>query len=130
MGPMYAVGFRLGSILGPLLFLVVGIFLVRAIWIGIKTRQEDRNAPVLTVQARVGKKWELVTSQNIPNGGDAAGAMGYQTIHTTLYRAAFRVQSGDELEFAVSETEYSLLEEGREGALTFQGSRYLGFKQL
>lgn len=49
---------------------------------------------------------------------------------STTYYATFEVESGDRLEFQVSNTEYGMLVENDEGRLTFQGTRYLGFERL
>lgn len=39
----------------------------------------------------------------------------------------FRLKSGEQVEFQVSDAAYSQLAEGDSGTLTFRGSRYLGF---
>ena len=48
---------------------------------------------------------------------------------STSYYVTFQVESGDRMEFAVTGAEYGLLIEGDQGALTFQGTRYLGFQR-
>ena len=54
--------------------------------------------------------------------------MGH-TSSRTYYYATFQVESGDRMEFQVPDTEYGLLVEGDRGKLTFQGTRYQGFRR-
>ena len=51
-------------------------------------------------------------------------------MHTfTSYYVTFQVESGDRMEFEISDTEYGMLAEGDSGKLTFQGTRYLNFQR-
>ena len=55
---------------------------------------------------------------------------GIETMHTfTSYYVTFQVESGDRMEFEVSDMEYGMLAEGDSGELTFQGTRYLNFRR-
>ena len=55
---------------------------------------------------------------------------GIETMHTfTSYYVTFQVESGDRMEFEVSDMEYGMLAEGDSGELTFQGTRYLNFQR-
>ena len=53
----------------------------------------------------------------------------YHTHTATSYYATFQVESGDRIEFLVSDMEYGMLAEGDRGMLTFQGTRYLNFRR-
>ena len=47
----------------------------------------------------------------------------------TYYYATFQVESGDRMELEVPDMEYGLLVEGDRGRLTFQGTRFQGFRR-
>lgn len=49
---------------------------------------------------------------------------------STTYYITFEVDSGDRMELKVQGTEYGMLIEQDKGKLTFQGTRYLGFKRI
>ena len=53
----------------------------------------------------------------------------YHTHAATSYYATFQVESGDRMEFEISDMEYGMLAEGDSGELTFQGTRYLNFRR-
>jgi len=102
--------------------LVFGIIIFNIIK-GINTWSYNNSQPVLTVVAKVVAKRENVSS-HMHNDNNIAHH------HTsTTYYITFQVESGDRIEFDVNGDEYGMLVEGDEGKLTFQGSRYLGFKR-
>jgi hypothetical protein len=74
----------------------------------------NNHSPKLNVNARVAAKRTSVRS-----GGEHRAY--------SEYFVTFEVESGDRIEFKVSDTEYGMLVEGDNGELTFQGTRYLGF---
>ena len=117
-------GFSLLESLFPILFfmafgLVLGIFILSLVR-GIRTYRKNNAAPVLTVQCRVVDKRMEVSHRM---DGDALP-------HSFVrYYATFQVESGDRLEFAVEGQEYGQLAQGDCGRLTFQGTRYLGFRR-
>lgn len=47
----------------------------------------------------------------------------------TSYFATFEIRGGERVEFALSGPEYGMLVEGDEGTLTYQGTRYYGFRR-
>lgn len=49
---------------------------------------------------------------------------------STTYYITFEVDSGDRMELKVQGTEYGMFIEQDKGKLTFQGTRYLGFKRI
>jgi len=90
---------------------------------GISTWSYNNSQPVLTVLAKIVAKRENVSS-SMHNDDNVTHH------HTsTTYYVTFQVESGDRMEFDVNGNEYGMLVEGDEGKLTFQGSRYLGFKR-
>ncbi|MDG3002253.1 DUF2500 domain-containing protein [Paludisphaera mucosa] len=48
----------------------------------------------------------------------------------TFYYATFELKDGDRHEFGLSGREYGLLAEGDQGTLTYQGTRYHGFRRV
>lgn len=91
----------------------------------VRQWMQNNNSPRLTVEALVVSKRTYTTQQ--PVAGDPAGAQGFHT--TTDCVVTFQVESGGELKFSVSGSEYRMLAEGDRGRLTFQGTRYLGFER-
>ncbi|WP_462413504.1 DUF2500 domain-containing protein [Neobacillus sp. Marseille-QA0830] len=47
---------------------------------------------------------------------------------STSYFVTFQYESGNRTEFRINGREYGQLAEGDEGELSFQGTRYLGFR--
>ena len=108
-------GFSLLETIFPILFFMA-FGLVR----GIQTYRKNNAAPVLTVQCRVVDKRMEVSHRM---DGDALP-------HSFVrYYVTFQVESGDRLEFAMEGRDYGQLAQGDLGRLTFQGTRYLGFRR-
>lgn len=116
--------FTIGPIFIGLCFLLVFGVIILSIIRGIKTWNYNNSQPVLTVVAKI------VAKRTDVSGGVHHGGNGHHHGHTrTTYYVTFEVESGDRLEFSVEDNEYGLLVEGDMGRLTFQGTRYLGFKR-
>lgn len=99
-------------------FLVIGMFVI-TIARNIGEWVKNNNSPRLSVDAKiVGKR--VATHHHHSNGHHH---------HTHSYHITFEVQSGDRMELKVPRSEFGLLVEGDEGILSFQGTRYLGFKR-
>ena len=96
--------------------LVLGSIIVTLIR-GVGEWNKNNQSPKLTVPATVVAKRSDVHR-------------GIETMHTfTSYYVTFQVESGDRMEFEVSDMEYGMLAEGDWGMLTFQGTRYLNFRR-
>lgn len=102
----------------PIMFIFVffGVIVVFAIVIATlikaaKQERSNRKAPILTVDATVVAKRILVQ-------GDHS---------FTNYYATFQVPHGDRMELRVPHDQFGYLVEGDNGALTFQGTKCLGF---
>lgn len=109
----------------PILFIGVFLFILIMIVIniskGLTTYHRNNQSPVLTVTARiVGKRTHVSQHHHDDN---------MHTHFSTTYYVTFQVESGDRMEFCVKGEEYGLLVEGDCGNLTFQGTRYLSFRQ-
>lgn len=121
MGFFFGGGFE---ILFTLMFLLVFGMILFTVIRGIGQWNKNNNSPRLTVPATVVSKRGDVSHHH--HGG--ANGVGHTTTSTTYY-VTFQVESGDRMELHVSGSEYGMLVEGDAGALTFQGTRYLGFER-
>jgi len=115
--PGFDVTFSIMRIMVPVMFvLVFGIIIVTMVR-GIGEWNKNNHSPKLTVPVTVVAKRSDVDR-------------GIETMHTfTSYYVTFQVESGDRMEFEVSDMEYGMLAEGDSGELTFQGTRYLNFQR-
>ncbi len=101
------------SIMGVIIFMVIR---------GLKQWNKNNHSPRLTVPATiVGKRADVSYHHG-------AGEMHHHHSHTTYY-VTFQVASGDRMELSVPGTEYGILIEGDRGEVSFQGTRYLGFRR-
>ena len=115
--PGFGVTFSIMQVIMLLVFvLVLGSIIVTLIR-GVGEWNKNNQSPKLTVPATVVAKRSDVHR-------------GIETMHTfTSYYVTFQVESGDRMEFEVSDMEYGMLAEGDSGELTFQGTRYLNFRR-
>ena len=115
--PGFDVTFSIMRIMVPVIFvLVFGIIIVTMVR-GVGELNKNNQSPKLTVTVTVVAKRSDVHR-------------GIETMHTfTSYYVTFQVESGDRMEFEVSDMEYGMLAEGDRGMLTFQGTRYLSFQR-
>ena len=115
--PGFGVTFSIMQVIMLLVFvLVLGSIIVTLIR-GVGEWNKNNQSPKLTVPATVVAKRSDVHR-------------GIETMHTfTSYYVTFQVESGDLMEFEVSDMEYGMLAEGDWGMLTFQGTRYLNFQR-
>ncbi|MEK5057528.1 DUF2500 domain-containing protein [Paenibacillus shunpengii] len=107
-----------GTVFPAVFVVILGII---ALTLGKELLAWGRNnkQPVLTVSSRITGRRIQVSQQSQSEGQNTR----------TLYFITFEVDSGDRIEFKVGGDEYGLCSEGDEGQLTFQGTRYLGFKR-
>ena len=108
-----------------LMSVVFFVFFLFAVISIVRQWMQNNNSPRLTVEALVVSKRTYTTQQ--PVAGDPTGAHGFHT--STDCVVTFQVESGDQLKFSVSGSEYRRLVEGDRGRLSFQGTRYLGFER-
>ena len=124
MGLGFGLGFDMFSIMFTIVFvIVIGTFIATAVR-GIGQWNKNNNSPRLTVPATVVSKRTKV-SHHHHNGVDHHHL--YRS--STTYYITFQVESGDRMEFYVTDQEYGMLIEGDQGMLHFQGTRYLGFQR-
>ena len=115
--PGFGMTFSIMQVIMLLVFvLVLGSIIVTLIR-GVGEWNKNNQSPKLTVPATVVAKRSDVHR-------------GIETMHTfTSYYVTFQVESGDRMEFEISDMEYGMLAEGDSGELTFQGTRYLNFQR-
>ena len=94
-----------------MLFVVIGLVLFKV----ISQWNKNNHSPRLTVAATVVAKRSHTTHSD-------------DSSHTRYY-ATFQFESGDRLELHVPHSQFGYLVEGDRGALTFQGTRFLGFER-
>ena len=82
-----------------------------------------------SVDAFVVAKQQGMIQQQIPNAGDATGGHGFTLQEQPWYKITFRMTDSTEKEFKVDNQSFRELKEGEKGILTYQGTRYLGFKK-
>ncbi|WP_107841559.1 DUF2500 domain-containing protein [Metasolibacillus meyeri] len=114
--------------LGSAMFTLVPLFIISVfIFIVVKGIAEwsaNNNSPKLTVPAIVVTK-RTHTSRDHHHTNDHM-----HTTLTTSYYVTFQFESNDRAEFSLNGSQYGMLAEGDTGMLTFQGTRYLGFKRI
>ncbi|CRK81140.1 DUF2500 domain-containing protein [Neobacillus massiliamazoniensis] len=99
--------------IGTIFVIVTSVILFTLIK-SISQWNKNNHSPKLNINSKV------VAKRTSVHGGGEHRAY-------TDYFVTFEVESGDRIEFKVSDTEYGMLVEGDNGELTFQGTRYLGF---
>jgi len=97
--------------------LIVGAIAYR-MFKGVRRWAENKSRPVESVPARV------VTKRIEVSGG--AGRYGGTA---TSYYCTFELTDAERVELPLEGPEYGLLVEGDEGTLTYQGTRYHGFRR-
>ena len=101
--------------IGVVFVLILAGIAVQAVR-GAAQWKRNNDAPVLTVDVRTYR-----------HGGTEHSRRHASS--RTYYYATFQVESGDRMELEVPDMEYGLLVEGDRGRLTFQGTRFQGFRR-
>nr|WP_312641742.1 DUF2500 domain-containing protein [Hydrogenoanaerobacterium sp.] len=112
-------------IVGIGFIVVFAIFIISAVK-GVSQWNKNNVSPLLTVDAKISGKRADTSVRH--HHHDDNMAMSHTTSSTSYY-VTFEVESGDRMEFSVESHEYGMLAEGDTGKLTFQGTRYKGFKR-
>lgn len=124
--PGFGTGFTIFGIMFTLVFVIaIGMFIVIAVK-GIGQWNKNNHSPRLTVPATIVAKRTNVSRHHHHNHH---GTGMHHTSTSTSYYVTFQVESGDRMELHVAGHEFGMLIEGDRGMLTFQGTRYLGFKR-
>ena len=107
---------------GAVFLLIVGVMIL-ALVRSASEWSSNNSSPVLSVDARVVSKRTNITRHM------SQADSSHMTRSSTVYYATFQVESGDRMELEVPDMEYGLLVEGDRGRLTFQGTRFQGFRR-
>ncbi|MGG0717949.1 DUF2500 domain-containing protein [Robertmurraya massiliosenegalensis] len=108
--------------IGIVFIIVIGTILF-SLFKGVKQWRVNEQSPRLSVPALVKIKRTNVSGHTHHHESHHSHSS------TTTYFTTFEFESGDRLELQLSGSEYGQLAEGDHGVLTFQGTRYLGFKR-
>lgn len=113
--------FKYFKFVGVFAILLVAIITVLVIAMSIRVfinRKKNKKSLKIKVRAKVvSKRAHYSKSRN------------FDSLDTTYY-ATFEVEGGDRVELFVPYNEYSMLVEGDQGVLEFQGTRYLHFLRI
>ena len=112
---MFGLMFSIPFLMFTVVFIVILVKIVGQ-W------HNNNQSPRLTVPAVVVAKRGHTTHHH------DAGELHHSHSSTTYY-ATFQFESGDRLELHVPHSQFGYLVEGDRGALTFQGTRFLGFER-
>lgn len=106
-----------------LFFILVFGMIVYTIIQNISEWDRNNKSPKLSVEAKIVDKRSKTTHHHHNNGGH------HHTTRSTCHYITFEFQNGERTELRVPSDEYGLLVAGDVGTLSFQGTRYLGFKR-
>lgn len=126
-------GFGMGNLMFTIvpifitvIFIFVIVMVIAAAVTGLRNWNKNNHSPRLDVPASVVTKRADVRHHHHHHAGHSPAP---HSSTSTSYYVTFQFNSGDRQEFSVSGHEYGMLAEGDEGTLTFQGTRFLGFKR-
>ncbi|CQR56131.1 DUF2500 domain-containing protein [Paenibacillus riograndensis] len=122
MGPDPSWMFDLtGTVIPIFLAVVIGIIAVSA---GRGLLQWNRNnkSPIMTIPARIVSKRSEVRQQQLQDDSNNSRT-------STTYYLTYESDRGERMEFKVDGNEYGMSAEGDRGILTYQGTRYHGFRR-
>jgi hypothetical protein len=127
---MFTVMIAIVPIITAAIFIaVIAVFVYQANKLARERRTIPRNAPVLTMSARVISRRSAVVEQNHTRHVDDLDLGRAYRDGCTTYYVTFETSSGDDMELTVSDYEYGQLREGDIGKLTVQGTRYVSFER-
>ena len=121
--------FYIFNVLFSIIFFCILALIIYNIVKNISTWNQNNHSERLTVPAKIVAKRTKVSQHQQPNAGDATGAHGFTVMSSTSYYVTFELENGERMELSVKGPEYGILAEGDTGALSYQGTRYLGFER-
>ena len=110
-------------IFGVIFFVILGSIIIK----GISEWSNNNKQPILDVNCKVVSRRFKVSGTSVHTGYDDIHHSGNTS---TTYYITFEVESGDRIEFRVSNKDYGMIAENDTGRLTFQGTRFLGFNRI
>lgn len=121
--------FYIFNVLFSIIFFCILALIIYNIVKNISTWNQNNHSERLTVPAKIVAKRTKVSQHQQPNAGDVTGAHGFTVMSSTSYYVTFELENGERMELSVKGPEYGMLAEGDTGALSYQGTRYLGFER-
>lgn len=121
--------FYIFNVLFSIIFFCILGLIIYNIAKNISTWNQNNHSEKLIVLAKIVAKRTQVSQHQQPNAGDPSGAHGFTVISSTSYYVTFELENGGRMELSVKGSEYGMLVEGDTGALSYQGTRYLGFER-
>lgn len=121
--------FYIFNVLFSIIFFCILALIIYNIVKNISTWNQNNHSERITVPAKIVAKRTKVSQHQQPNAGDATGAHGFTVMSSTSYYVTFELENGERMELSVKGPEYGMLAEGDTGALSYQGTRYLGFER-
>ena len=121
--------FTLVPIFIGVIFVIMLVSIISGLSRNAKRERKNDESPRVTADAKVVSKRMQVgerSSRRMRTNGMMEDGYSYSY---SDYFVTFEFESGDRLELHVDGSDYGLLVEGDQGKLSFQGSRYLGFKR-
>ncbi len=121
--------FYIFNVLFSIIFFCILALIIYNIAKSISTWNQNNHSEKLTVPAKIVAKRTQVSQHQQPNAGDPTGAHGFTVMSSTSYYVTFELENGERMELSVKGSEYGMLAECDTGALSYQGTRYLGFER-
>ena len=117
--------FTLVPIFIGVIFVIMLVSIISGLSRNAKRERKNDQSPRVTANAKVvSKRMQVGENRHRHSNDDMMHSYTY-----SKYFATFEFDSGDRLELPVDGSDYGLLVEGDRGQLTFQGTRYLGFRR-
>lgn len=121
---MFNLFFNLFPVIWLAMFVLIVGMIISSFVKSAKQERKNDVSPRLDVQAKVVAKRTDVSYHRHHHQNH------HHTTTSTHYFATFEVVSGDRMELEMDGQDYGMLVEGDCGTLSFQGTRYLGFRRL
>ncbi|AIQ53000.1 hypothetical protein R70331_16725 [Paenibacillus sp. FSL R7-0331] len=110
-----------GTVIPIFLVVMIGIVAVSA-GRGLFQWSRNNSSPLLTIPARIVSKRSEVRQQQLQDDSQSSRT-------STTYYLTYELQDGVRMEFKVDGSEFGMSAEGDRGILSYQGTRYHGFKR-
>jgi hypothetical protein len=110
-----------GTVVPIFLVVMIGIVAV-SVGKGLVQWSRNNNSPMLTAPAQIVSKRTEIRQQQLQDEGGSSRT-------STTYYLTYELGDGARMEFKVDGNEYGMSAEGDRGLLSYQGTRYHGFRR-
>lgn len=107
-----------------LLFILIVVTFILNLLKGLKSWFLNQNRPIKTVMAKV-----IAKRTEVKNLRSADTQDPFNSDASTFYFATFEDELGNRIELRISGKDYGLMADDDNGELTYQGTRFKGFKR-